>query len=54
VFLPRLAHDFVDLGERFFGEKHLVIAAGIGLRPVPLGDFLGGLGVVFPSGPHTD
>jgi hypothetical protein len=44
----------LDLGERRFGEKYFVIAAGIGLRAVALGDFLKCFGVVFPRRPHTD
>ena len=42
VFLAGVAHDLVDLGERRFGKKDLVIAAGIGLRPMALGGFLRG------------
>jgi len=37
-----------------FGQKHLVIAPGIRLRTVALGNFLGYFGVVLPRRPHTD
>jgi len=33
MFLTSFAHDFLDLGERFFGEKHLVIAPGVACAP---------------------
>jgi hypothetical protein len=54
VILSGLAYDLLDLGERRFGEKHFVIAAGIGLSAVALRDLLRCFGVVFSRRPHTD
>jgi len=46
--------DLLDLREGLFGKKRLVIAAGIGLGTVAMGDFLRGLGVVLARRPHAD
>jgi hypothetical protein len=41
MLLASIADDLLDFGKGLFGKKHLVVAAGIGLGAMALGDFVG-------------
>jgi hypothetical protein len=40
MLLASIADDLLDFRKGFFGKKHFLVAASIGLRAVALGDFL--------------